>query len=142
MIEDLGIGGLKALVKAYDDWKNTPKGKKRLVEVNKRKLIPITKEELPKGWELEDGGNPNDGYVVYSNTEHEIDVTIELSLSAPIHFGGRQSYEVRVKELPDNDDDEEIERTIGTFDAEKGWKVAAQQAKDKALEYMKRFQVV
>jgi hypothetical protein len=132
--------GFEALHKAYEKWKATPEGKKRLAETNKRKIILITKKELPEGWTINDGGNPDDGYVTYYHMASEIDVTIELTISAPIHFGGRQSYEVRVKELPDDDDEDEdeYERTIADFDAETNWKDSAEQAKKKALEYMKR----
>jgi hypothetical protein len=145
-MEDFSTACLDALIKAYEAWAKTPEGKKRNEETKERRIIPIAENELPKGWELEDGGKPEDEYAVYSNAESGIDVTIELAISAPIQFGGRQSYTVTVKEeiLDDDEEEEEnenfeeIERTIGDFDAEKDWKLGAQQAHDKALEYMKR----
>jgi len=132
-----------ALVKAYEKWKATPEGKKRLAETEQFKVLDITKAELPEGWDITDG-SVKDGYFEFWHSESNTTVTIELSLDGrPIQFGGQYEYTVTVKEGDAEDEEEseegEIERTILTLSAEKDWKNSAQQAKNKALEYMRRF---
>src|SRR3972149_6685182 len=100
---------MDALVKAYDTWKATPKGKQRLAQVEKFKVLNITKEELPNGWDITDG-SVKDAYFEFYHSESSTTVTIELGLDGrPIQFGGQYKYEVKVKEEDILDDDEEEE---------------------------------
>jgi hypothetical protein len=132
---------LNSLIKAYDAWIATPEGKKRDAETNKRKIEILSESELKQlapFWDLNEGGVEN-GYVLYWCNSPNLTVKIELEIDKPIQFGGKQSYKVTVIEEPDDDEEEEeIESVIGEFDAEKDWKAAAKQAKDVALDYMKR----
>ncbi len=139
---------IDALVKAYEDWKKTPLGKKCLEEEKAWIPIEIPKAQLPMGWHLTDGGM-KEGYFVYSDPDGN-EVHVEASYDGiPVHLGGypdHHSIEVSVVEVDDSDSfDEEEEdrdrdepRSIGKYYINKfGWKKAFEMANELALQFMK-----
>lgn len=139
--------GIDALVKAYEDWKKTPVGKRYVKEEKTWIPIEIPKEQLPIGWSLEDGGM-KEGYFVYEDRDGN-QVRVEPSFDQiPVHLGGypdHHSIEVSSLEIlevdPEEDDDriEEDElQSSGKYSVPKfGWKKAFEMANELALRIMK-----
>lgn len=136
-IENLSQKGLKTLINSYEAWAKTPEGQARLKEIEERKTFVI--KSLPKGWDLDDGGE-DEGYCVYSNFDEEVEISVELTIDRPVAFGGKQSYKVKIKEwaTDEEDEDEDYEYVLKSFDAEENWKDAIQKANDIALDYMRK----
>lgn len=132
---------MEALFNAYEKWKQTPEGKERLAKVDTFKCIEI--KDLPIGWTLDDSDKDDKGrgeYFIYWNHDEDLTLTVELYPSGPVHFGGTYSCQVRVKEEPDDEDEDsplDEERVIFDKSVEENCEEVVKEANQKALEYMR-----
>lgn len=122
---------------AYDKWKKTPEGQKMLKEEKEWIPVEIPKDQLSKGWELENG-SVEEEYFEYYNIDEELQLAITTKWGAPCWAGGypNQHY-VTITEMHTEEEEEEPTEVKQLNIGELGWKEAWKQANEYVLKRMK-----